>query len=67
MNASETSRGVINLAEYRAVRVATRQRSTPARPYLLWYPGVGYLHQHAAVAESSGTRGGFASEDRFRP
>ena len=39
MSAAHSSDNVIALAPYRAARLARR----PAMPYVLWYPGVGFV------------------------
>jgi hypothetical protein len=63
MSTSQTSGRVISMAEYRAVKAAARQRSTPPTPYVLWYPGVGYLHQQPGLAVLPAA-GGFTSGER---
>ena len=40
---------VVNLSEYRAARAAERASAAPAAPYLLWYPGLGYVQVGAGV------------------
>jgi hypothetical protein len=43
MSATQRSDRIVNLGEYRAARDAAKRRSSAPTPYLLWYPGVGYM------------------------
>jgi hypothetical protein len=43
MSAAETSPRIVDLSEYRAARNAAAHRGAAPAPYLLWYPGVGYV------------------------
>lgn len=42
---------VIALAPYRAARAARLERR-PTMPYVLWYPGLGFVRPAAGVANS---------------
>jgi hypothetical protein len=42
---SQGSDKVVSLAAFRAVRAARQ----PARPFLMWYPGVGYVRSDAGL------------------
>ena len=44
MSAAQSPHNVIAFAPYRAARQARR----PAMPYLLWYPGVGFVMQSSS-------------------
>lgn len=48
MSAARSSDNVIALAPYRAARSARR----PAMPYVLWYPGVGYVMANQSTTRS---------------
>lgn len=48
MSAARSSDNVIALAPYRAARSARR----PAMPYVLWYPGIGYVMANQSMTPS---------------
>ncbi len=52
---------VIDLAEYRARRVARASTAPPAR-YVLWYPGVGFFGPHPPRSAQRDSERGFAAE-----
>jgi hypothetical protein len=39
----DNSSNVVKMAGYRARRAAMANTGSPAPPYVLWYPGVGYM------------------------
>jgi hypothetical protein len=43
MTAGQDPDRIVNLSEYRAERQAALRRRTAPTPYILWYPGIGYL------------------------
>jgi hypothetical protein len=44
MSDTQTSNRVVDLSEYRAARAALKRGAVAAAaPYLLWYPGFGYV------------------------
>jgi hypothetical protein len=43
MSATQRSNRIVSLSEFRAARDAAKRRNSPPTPYLLWYPGVGYM------------------------
>jgi hypothetical protein len=47
---SQGTEKVVSLAAYRAVRAARQ----PVRPFLMWYPGVGYIRSDAVMPELRG-------------
>jgi hypothetical protein len=49
MSAVKNSDNVIALAPYQAARAA-RLVQRPALPYVLWYPGVGFMKSTASKA-----------------
>jgi hypothetical protein len=49
MSDQQTSNRVVNLSEYRAARAAVKAQAVPPAPYLLWYPGLGYVQVHPSV------------------
>lgn len=57
MSSQSISDRVVNLSDYRAERAAHKSRSAAPAPYLLWYPGLGYVQvgQAATVFHPFGT------------
>jgi hypothetical protein len=53
MTATQTSNRIVNLAEYRAAQVAAKHRRAAQVPYLLWYPGFGYVRVQRSVLENT--------------
>ena len=47
---SQGTEKVVSLAAFRAVREAQQ----PPRPFLMWYPGVGYVRSDAVTPELRG-------------
>jgi len=45
-----SAENVVNFGEYRAARDAAKRRTIAPTPYVLWYPGVGYLHVIPSVS-----------------
>jgi hypothetical protein len=43
MSSHQNSNRVVDIGEYRAARVAQKAQTLPPVPYLLWYPGLGYV------------------------
>lgn len=52
MPAASGSNNVIAFAPYRAARLAHR----PALPYVLWYPGIGFVKAGAPVLDAPASR-----------
>jgi hypothetical protein len=50
MSDQQNSNRVVNLSEYRAARAALRAQVAAPVPYLLWYPGVGYVQVNPATS-----------------
>lgn len=51
MSGTPNSNRIVDLAQYRAARAAaSRLLTTRPAPYLLWYPGIGYVQVDPAVA-----------------
>lgn len=65
MSAKQDTNQVIDLGEYRAVRDAARRRLAPPAPYLLWYPGVGYLQVAPSVSPRAREAAGTANNQPF--
>jgi hypothetical protein len=43
MSDTQNSNRVVDLGEYRAARAALKRSAVAPTPYLLWYPGIGYV------------------------
>jgi hypothetical protein len=54
MSAMQVSNRVVDLSEYRAARAAAKRPAATPAPYLLWYPGVGYVQVNPTVAAIAG-------------
>ncbi len=49
MSSQQDSNRVVNLGDYRAARAALKAQAVPLAPYLLWYPGLGYVQVSPSV------------------
>jgi hypothetical protein len=58
MSSQQNSNRVVELSEYRAARAARTAQAVAPAPYLLWYPGLGYVQVGASVTPSGLPVGG---------
>jgi hypothetical protein len=49
MSDHQNPKRIVNLSDYRAARAALKAQAVPPSPYLLWYPGLGYVQVNPSV------------------
>jgi hypothetical protein len=64
MTTGQSTQRIIDLGEYRAARQAAKHRKALQTRYILWYPGVGYLHVIPGACPLSGETVGSPAHQR---